>query len=113
MLSREYGKQIKETNECKKLLDLKINNLEKENYEMLNTNNILEQQFQQKAKECLQLTQNLQAARDQNEENLVEIKNQKITKLEKNNVKLSAELNIALKEKEEVEESKIFPIFIQ
>lgn len=78
MLSKEHKQQIKETKEYTNLrnsLELKIKNLEKKNEELeknnesLNglseKNNILEQHFQQKSKECLQLTQNLQAARDE------------------------------------------------
>lgn len=78
MLSKEHEQQIKETNEHKNSrnsLELKIKNLEKKNEELKKNNdslnefpdknNILEQHFQQKAKECLQLTQNLQSARDE------------------------------------------------
>lgn len=83
LLSKEHEKQIKETNEYKNTrnsLETKIKDLEKKNGELskkndLNNgfsdrNKILEERFQQKAKECLQLTQHLQAARDENTKNV-------------------------------------------
>lgn len=83
LLSKEHESLIKETNEyktTKNSLDSKIKTLEKKNdelerkneslNELSDKNKILEELFQQKAKECLQLTQNLQAARDESIKNV-------------------------------------------
>lgn len=147
MLSKEHEQQIKETNEyknSKNSLELKIKNLEKKNEELeknndsLNglsdKNNILERHFQEKSKECLQLTQNLQAARDEVQKmfvfflnfffitkliiksctRLIKLKDRndvqkrcsqsQITGLEKEIVQLRAGLNIAHKDRDEVRE---------
>lgn len=83
LLSKEQERLTKETNDYKTTrnsFDSKIKTLEKKNDELekknesLNElsekNKILEELFQLKAKECLQLTQNLQAASDENTKNV-------------------------------------------